>query len=173
MKLERLQARAAEAERLLEAMASRPRLLILCELLDGERTVTELQQAVGIAMSAVSQHLAKLREANIVEFRRVSQTIRYSLSSEAARALLGSLYDIFCAVRGASKSTKRHDVGSCGSGLRRLCGSDEPCARATRLAVVVAADRLCRAQYAPGEFHRLLPGGDDLQGARREVRRRV
>jgi ArsR family transcriptional regulator, virulence genes transcriptional regulator len=103
MKLEKLQSQAGRAERLLKAMASQPRLMILCELVQGERTVTELQQAVGIAMSAVSQHLAKLREAEVVATRRESQTIYYSLSSDAVKELLGSLYTIFC----VSKTQRR------------------------------------------------------------------
>jgi ArsR family transcriptional regulator, virulence genes transcriptional regulator len=107
MKLESLQSQAGAAEILLKAMASQPRLMILCELLAGERTVTELQQAVGLAMSAVSQHLAKLREAHIVETRRESQTIYYSLSSEAAKNLLASLYDIFCGPKTARRSNQR------------------------------------------------------------------
>ena len=107
MKIEKLQSQAGAAERLLKAMASRPRLMILCELLDGEHTVTELQQSVGIAMSAVSQHLAKLREAEVVETRRESQTIYYSLSSEAVKELLGSLYNIFCASKGQRQIKKR------------------------------------------------------------------
>jgi ArsR family transcriptional regulator, virulence genes transcriptional regulator len=107
MKLEKLQARAAEAENLLKAMASRPRLMILCELLGGERTVTELQHAVGLAMSAVSQHLAKLREAEIVRTRRESQTIYYSLSSEAAKGVLSSLYKVFCGAEAPARSKQR------------------------------------------------------------------
>lgn len=107
MKLEKLQSQAGAAERLLKAMASRPRLMILCELLDGERTVTELQKAVGLAMSAVSQHLAKLREAEVVETRRESQTIYYSLSSDAVEELLRSLYSIFCAPTAQSRVNRR------------------------------------------------------------------
>jgi DNA-binding HxlR family transcriptional regulator len=68
MILAKLQSRASAAETLLKAMASEPRLLIPGELAGGERTVTELQRAVGIAMSAVSQHLAKLRGDGDVGF---------------------------------------------------------------------------------------------------------
>ncbi len=107
LKVRRLQASAAEAECLMKAMASRPRLMILCELLVGERTVTELQGAVGLAMSAVSQHLAKLREAEIVATRRESQTIYYSLSSEPARRLLSSLYEIYCGPASAANRQQR------------------------------------------------------------------
>ena len=108
MKLEKLQTQAGEAEGLLKAMASRPRLMILCELFSGERTVTELQHAVGLAMSAVSQHLAKLREAEIVATRRESQTIYYSLSSAAAKDVLSSLYAIFCGPKRAAKLNQRN-----------------------------------------------------------------
>ena len=70
MNLDELQIRADAAERLLKAMASQPRLMILCELLKGERTVTALQQAVGLSMSAISQHLARLRADELVATRR-------------------------------------------------------------------------------------------------------
>ena len=66
MNLDELQIRAGAAEKLLKAMASQPRLMILCELLKGERTVTALQQAVGLSMSAISQHLARLRADELV-----------------------------------------------------------------------------------------------------------
>jgi len=95
-----------DAQPLLKAMASEPRLLILCALLHNEQTVTELQQSVGIAMSAVSQHLAKLREAGIVVALRESQSIRYRLSSAAAERLMATLYGIFCA-RSARNSKRR------------------------------------------------------------------
>ena len=107
MNLAKLQSRVGAAEALLKAMASEPRLLILCELAGGERTVTELQEAVGIAMSAVSQHLAKLREAEIVTTRRESQTIHYSLASGAAMEMLGSLHGIFCSSAAPRKVKSR------------------------------------------------------------------
>jgi DNA-binding transcriptional ArsR family regulator len=97
MNLESLQLKAAEAERLLKAMASRPRLMILCELLKGERTVTALHQAVGLSMSAMSQHLARLRADALVATRRESQTIYYSLADDGATRILETLYQIHCA----------------------------------------------------------------------------
>ena len=97
MKLRDAQLNAGAAEALLKAMANEARLMILCELLDGERTVTELHEAVGLSMSAVSQHLARLREEDIVATRRESQTIYYSLASDAAERMLATLHDIFCA----------------------------------------------------------------------------
>jgi DNA-binding transcriptional ArsR family regulator len=97
MKLAGMQLNAAAAEALLKAMASEARLMILCELLEGERTVTELHEAVHLSMSAVSQHLAKLREENVVATRRESQTVYYTLASDAAERMLATLHDIFCA----------------------------------------------------------------------------
>src|SRR5271165_4112273 len=96
MNLANLQLKAEAAERLLKAMASRPRLMILCELLKGERTVTALHEAVGLSMSAMSQHLARLRADQLVSTRRESQTIFYSLASESAATMLKTLYDIYC-----------------------------------------------------------------------------
>jgi len=94
------------AQGLLKAMASEPRLLILCALLHQEQTVTQLHESVGIAMSAVSQHLAKLREAKIVVALREQQSIRYRLSSAAAEQLMATLYGIFCAPQ-ARRSKRR------------------------------------------------------------------
>lgn len=115
MNLEKLQSRAGEAEALLKAMANQARLMILCELLDGERTVTELHRKVGLAMSAVSQHLAKLRDEGIVATRRESQTIYYSLASEPAEKMLTLLYEIFCAPSKTARQERnkgvRHDLG--------------------------------------------------------------
>ena len=96
MNLDELQIRADAAERLLKAMASQPRLMILCELLKGERTVTALQQAVGLSMSAISQHLARLRADKLVATRRESQTIHYTIASEPAKTVIETLYELFC-----------------------------------------------------------------------------
>lgn len=94
--LEALQPRAAQAEAFLKAMANRHRLMILCELHKGERCVTQLQAAVGLAQSALSQHLAKLREEAIVKTRRQSQTIFYSLADRNAARLIALLYEAYC-----------------------------------------------------------------------------
>ena len=106
MKLEELQIRAGAAEKLLKAMASRPRLMILCELSKGERTVTELSDAAGVSMSAMSQHLARLRGDALVATRRASQTIYYSLDSDGAATLIDALYQVFCAP-GATHTTRK------------------------------------------------------------------
>ena len=96
MDLSSLNARAGAAEALLKAIANRYRLMLLCELHQGERSVTALQQAVGLSQSAVSQHLARLRDEGLVSTRREAQTIHYKLASEDAARLIGTLYDIYC-----------------------------------------------------------------------------
>lgn len=94
---------AEAAEALLKALANAARLTILCELLNGERTVTQLHEAAGLSMSAVSQHLAKLRDEAIVSTRRESQTIYYSLTDEPTVKVLNTLYDVFCAPDAGAK----------------------------------------------------------------------
>ena len=94
-----LNAKAAEAARLLTALANKRRLAILCELIEGERSVGSLVGAVGLAQSALSQHLAKLRAAGIVATRRDAQTIYYRLASAAAGKIMKTLADIYCGSR--------------------------------------------------------------------------
>jgi DNA-binding transcriptional ArsR family regulator len=103
MNLESLTLRAGSAEKLLKAMASQPRLMILCELLNGERSVTALQRAIGLSMSAMSQHLARLRADALVSTRRESRTIHHSLTSEPARTLIGALHELYCSPVDATK----------------------------------------------------------------------
>jgi DNA-binding transcriptional ArsR family regulator len=94
-----LTAKAAEAARLLTALANERRLAILCELVKGERAVGELVAAVGLTQSALSQHLAKLRAAGIVATRRDAQTIYYRLASDAAGSVMATLAEIYCRPR--------------------------------------------------------------------------
>jgi len=94
-----LSAKAAEAARLLTALANRHRLAILCALVEGERSVGALVDAVGLAQSALSQHLAKLRAVGIVATRRDAQTIYYRLASAAASRIMKTLADIYCGGR--------------------------------------------------------------------------
>ena len=93
----RLQDKAADAARLLRLLANEKRLLILCLLVvRGEMDVTSLTQAVDLSQSALSQHLAKLREDGLVAFRRESQTLYYRLEDPRAARVLFTLKDIFC-----------------------------------------------------------------------------
>lgn len=96
MEIRDLESHVEEAESLLKALANRHRLLVLCELHGGEKSVGELQEAVGLSQSALSQHLAWLREDGIVSTRRESQTIFYSLESPQVKAMIGLLHDMFC-----------------------------------------------------------------------------
>ena len=91
-----LQQRADHVAGRLALVANAKRLLILCELAKGERSVGTLQQAVGLGQSALSQHLAKLREAGMVDTRRESQTIYYRISDPDLEVLMAALYEAFC-----------------------------------------------------------------------------
>ena len=91
-----LQERADHVAGRLALVANAKRLLILCELTKGECSVGALQQAVGLSQSALSQHLAKLREAGMVDTRRESQTIFYRISDPDLQVLMAALYDAFC-----------------------------------------------------------------------------
>lgn len=92
-----LERRAEEAAAVLAAMANAKRLLVLCHLVDGERSVGDLAEAAGLGQSALSQHLAKLRLQGLVATRREAQTIYYSLASAEVRALIETLYRLYCA----------------------------------------------------------------------------
>lgn len=90
-------AKAEEASRVLTAMANAKRLLVLCNLLDGEKSVGSLAEAVALAPAALSQHLGKMRALGLVETRRDGQTIYYRLASPEVRAILETLYRLYCA----------------------------------------------------------------------------
>lgn len=87
---------ADEASSLLKALANRHRLVIICQLIDKERSVGELAELLKIRDSTVSQHLALLRKDGLVTARRDGQTIWYSIGSTQARELVRTLYRIYC-----------------------------------------------------------------------------
>ena len=92
-----LEAEAARVAGILKLMANESRLLILCRLaIAGEMSVGELSDVIGISQSALSQHLAKLRADNLVDFRRQSQTLFYRLADGETARLLVALKDIYC-----------------------------------------------------------------------------
>jgi len=89
--------KAQDAARLLKLLANENRLLILCFLtVRGEMTVGALVAAVRLSQSALSQHLARLREDGLVTFRRESQTLHYRLADPRAARVLSVLKDIYC-----------------------------------------------------------------------------
>jgi DNA-binding transcriptional ArsR family regulator len=91
-----LQRRAREASELLKALGNAHRLMILCQLLEGEKSVGELVRTIGLSQSALSQHLARLRRDRLVSTRRSAQTIYYALAGAEARALLQALHGLYC-----------------------------------------------------------------------------
>jgi DNA-binding transcriptional ArsR family regulator len=95
-KIEQMRGQVAAAEDMLKALANRHRLMILCQLIDGERSVGDLAAFMDLRDSTVSQHLALLRKDGLVSTRRDGQTIWYALASEPVRKLVGTLYEIYC-----------------------------------------------------------------------------
>lgn len=88
---------ADAAAQLLRALANPRRLEILCQLVHGERSVGEINAAVALSQSALSQHLAVLRRDGLVRTRRQAQTIYYRLASAPAQAVMATLHGIYCA----------------------------------------------------------------------------
>jgi len=109
LKIDLMLAAADRASEMLRALGSRHRLMILCQLIDGERSVGQLAGLLGIRDSGVSQHLALLRKDSLVAARRDGQTIWYSIASEEARTLLEALYRVYCepAAPRASKPARK------------------------------------------------------------------
>lgn len=87
---------AEQAAQFLKLMANPHRLMILCHLLDKELSVSELNEHLPLSQSALSQHLAVLRNSGLVKTRRQQQVIFYSLASQEVRAVMGELYHQFC-----------------------------------------------------------------------------
>ena len=90
------EASASAAARLLRTLGNERRLMILCQLTDGERSVGDLQPRVGLSQSALSQHLAVLRDEGVVTTRRESQVIWYRIADPAAIRVVATLAEIFC-----------------------------------------------------------------------------
>lgn len=91
-----LQRSARRAAPLLKAMSNPARLVILCRLAEGERSVGDLEEAVGLSQSGISQHLAVLRREHVVATRRDKQMVYYSLASAEVMALMATLHKVFC-----------------------------------------------------------------------------
>ncbi|MGL5039756.1 MAG: ArsR/SmtB family transcription factor [Aeromonas sp.] len=96
MQLEEMQANAGEAVTLLKALANQRRLFILCQLLERELSVGELNERLGLSQSALSQHLALLRRDQLVTTRKEAQTVYYSLHSHPVRELIAVLHRLYC-----------------------------------------------------------------------------
>jgi DNA-binding transcriptional ArsR family regulator len=94
--IEELERNAEAASALLKAMSNERRLLIMCHLAGGESSVGDLERRVGLSQSALSQHLAVLRDKDLVATRREAQTIYYRLASREAEAIMSTLWDLYC-----------------------------------------------------------------------------
>jgi DNA-binding transcriptional ArsR family regulator len=97
MDLEEMQQAAGRACRLMKVLANPDRLLILCQLSQGERRVGELEELLGIVQPTLSQQLTVLRDEELVSTRREGKNIHYALSSPQALAVMQVLYEQFCA----------------------------------------------------------------------------
>jgi len=95
--IQQLRANADAAGQLLKALGNPDRLLLLCQLSQGERNVSELEALLGIQQPTLSQQLAVLRREGLVETRREGKLIYYCISSPAALAVINTLYQLFCA----------------------------------------------------------------------------
>ncbi|NLC61682.1 MAG: helix-turn-helix transcriptional regulator [Gammaproteobacteria bacterium] len=91
-----MQEHAGEAAQLLKALANERRLQVLCLLAGGERSVGEINQMLDLSQSALSQHLAVLRDEGLVRTRREAQMIYYSLEAGPAAKVMETLYGIYC-----------------------------------------------------------------------------
>lgn len=94
--LSQMQVHAQAAANLLKALANENRLMILCTLIEGELSVGELNTRVPLSQSALSQHLASLREAGLVATRKEAQTVYYSLQGDEAQKIIAVLQSIYC-----------------------------------------------------------------------------
>src|SRR5271169_6368724 len=94
--LERMVDNAKRASDFLKALAHESRLMILCILAEGEKSVSELEDILSLRQPTVSQQLARLRADGLVSTRRDGKAIYYALASEEARVVIGAIYDVFC-----------------------------------------------------------------------------
>jgi DNA-binding transcriptional ArsR family regulator len=94
--LDEMQGNVEEVSRLLKTLANSSRLLVLCALVTREHTVGELELLTGLSQSAISQHLARMREEEIVSTRREAQKISYALRKPEVRAILETIHGLYC-----------------------------------------------------------------------------
>lgn len=103
-----LERKAAAVADMLRAIANERRLMILCKLVEwGEANVGALAEAVGLSQSALSQHLAKMRDENLITFRRESQTLWYRIADPRVEELFATLHRLFCQPISKSKKGPR------------------------------------------------------------------
>ncbi|MFT7132786.1 MAG: DNA-binding transcriptional ArsR family regulator [Cyclobacteriaceae bacterium] len=96
MNLDKMQEAAQKASELMKLLGHPDRLMILCELKSGEQSVGQLTDKIGISQSLVSQHLARMRYADVVSTRRDAQVVYYTLKEGPAAIMIDTTYNIFC-----------------------------------------------------------------------------
>lgn len=96
MNIKEMETRAGEVSELMKSLSNKVRLMTLCQLVDGEKSVSELAQALGLPQPSMSQQLALLRRDGLVQTRRAGQTVYYVLPPGDVRKLVNFLYRTFC-----------------------------------------------------------------------------
>ena len=94
--LEKMEKNVETASQLLKAIASPTRLMLLCAMADGEKSVTELTDALGLRQATISQHLARLRQEGLVQTRREAQSVFYHIADQTADEIVQILYQRYC-----------------------------------------------------------------------------
>jgi len=94
--LEKMKQSAPQAATFLKGLAHEARLMILCYLSEGEKSVQQLEEKLKISQSSVSQHLAKLRDKGILRDRREGNQVFYSIANPQTHILINSLHELFC-----------------------------------------------------------------------------
>ena len=100
--LDQMAQSASRASALMKTLGHKDRLMILCHLADGEKSVGEIADLLEIPQSPLSQHLSRMRKEELVDTRREAQTIYYSLKSGEASRIVEVLYELFCAAEGCT-----------------------------------------------------------------------
>jgi DNA-binding transcriptional ArsR family regulator len=93
---QRMAIAAGQASELLKTLGHKDRLMVLCHLTSGEKSVGELARLLDIPQSPLSQHLARMRKESLVKTRREAQTIYYSIASEEAARMVGLMHELYC-----------------------------------------------------------------------------
>jgi DNA-binding transcriptional ArsR family regulator len=100
--LDQMARSADRASALMKTLGHKDRLMILCQLADGEKSVGQIAELLEISQSPLSQHLSRMRKEGLVDTRREAQTIFYSLKSGEASQIVEVLYELFCATDGCA-----------------------------------------------------------------------
>lgn len=95
----RMAVAAGQASELMKTLGHKDRLMVLCHLISGEKSVGELAGLLDIPQSPLSQHLARMRKEELVRTRREAQTIYYSIASEEAARMVGLMHELYCSGR--------------------------------------------------------------------------